>query len=49
MPTQGWFPTPVYSDMLEGVEYDEVQQELFSAYEKLEFGQNPTGVEILMN
>ena len=41
MPTQGWFPTPVYSDMLEGVEYDEVQQELFSAYEKLKFGQNP--------
>jgi len=41
MPTHGWFPTPVYVDQIEGDEYKQVQQELFSAYEKLEFGQNP--------
>ena len=41
MPTHGWFATPVYVDQLEGDEYKQVQQELFLAYEKLEFGQNP--------
>ena len=41
MPTHGWFATPIYIDQLKGSEYNQVQSELFSAYEKLDFGQNP--------
>ena len=35
MPTHGWFATPIYIDQLKGSEYNQVQSELFSAYEKI--------------
>ena len=28
MPTQAWFPTPIYTTQLEGVEFQSVQTEL---------------------
>ena len=41
MSTQAWFPTPIYTTQLEGVEFQSVQTELSNVIDNFVFSQNP--------
>ena len=41
MPTLSWFPMPIYIDKANGTQYEAINKELFSVYDKVDFAQNP--------